>query len=157
MNLTPKKRRKLPFSLYRLGQGIAMREKDCHCHTCNKDFHHLGIARHRAMHRDKNQNCKITFSTGKTYLWNYSKRSNQIAPRVISGVRQGDKMQYLDKHGWPVERVKGRWFQNFIRLLIHTRKIKRGSFITNQPSGRERTYPQQGVEVGTSRNLDGEA
>jgi len=38
-------------------------------------------------------------------------------------------MQYLDKLGWPVERVKGRWFFNFIRLLIHTRKIKKGSFI----------------------------
>ena len=37
-------------------------------------------------------------------------------------------MQYLDKLGWPVERIKGRWFLNFIRLLIHTRKIKTGSF-----------------------------
>ena len=32
---------------------------------------------------------------------------------------------YLDKYGWPVERVKGRWFLNFIRLLIHTETIKR--------------------------------
>lgn len=39
-------------------------------------------------------------------------------------------MQYLDKLGWPVERVKGKWFLNFIRLLIHTRKIKTGSFTT---------------------------
>jgi len=39
-------------------------------------------------------------------------------------------MQYLDKLGWPVERVKRKWFFNFIRLLIHTRKIKKGSFIT---------------------------
>lgn len=41
-------------------------------------------------------------------------------------------MQYLDKLGWPVERTKGRWFQNFIRLLIHTRKIKRGSLIAKK-------------------------
>ena len=33
---------------------------------------------------------------------------------------------YLDKYGWPVERIKGRWFLNFIRLLIHTEKIKSG-------------------------------
>lgn len=33
------------------------------------------------------------------------------------------KLVYLDKYGWPVERVKGRWFLNFIRLLIHTDKI----------------------------------
>jgi hypothetical protein len=45
-------------------------------------------------------------------------------------------MQYLDKLGWPVERVKGRWFLNFLRLLIHTRKIKTGSFthtMANKP------------------------
>ena len=41
-------------------------------------------------------------------------------------------MQYLDKLGWPVERIKGRWFLNIIRLLIHTRKIIRGSFIHTQ-------------------------
>jgi hypothetical protein len=33
------------------------------------------------------------------------------------------KLYYLDKLGWPVERVTGRWFLNFLRLLIHTRKI----------------------------------
>jgi hypothetical protein len=25
------------------------REKNCRCHTCDKDFHYLGINRHRAM------------------------------------------------------------------------------------------------------------
>ena len=37
-------------------------------------------------------------------------------------------MQFLDKYGWPVERVKGRWFLNLLRLLVHTRKIKGGKF-----------------------------
>ena len=37
-------------------------------------------------------------------------------------------MIYLDKYGWPVERVKGRWFFNLLRLFIHTRQIKRGRF-----------------------------
>lgn len=37
-------------------------------------------------------------------------------------------MQFLDKHGWPVERIKGRRITNLIRLLIHTRKIRRGKW-----------------------------
>lgn len=32
------------------------------------------------------------------------------------------RLYYLDKLGWPVELVKGRWFLNFLRILIHTRK-----------------------------------
>ena len=48
-------------------------EKDCYCHTCKKEYHHLGIARHRAMHRDNKEKCVITFSTGKTYTFDFSK------------------------------------------------------------------------------------
>ena len=33
------------------------------------------------------------------------------------------KVYYLDSLGWPVELIKGRRFQNFLRLLIHTRRI----------------------------------
>ena len=33
--------------------------------------------------------------------------------------------EFCDKDGWPVERVKGRPILNFLRLLIHTRKIRR--------------------------------
>lgn len=32
-------------------------------------------------------------------------------------------LQPLDKDGWPVERIKGRWFLNLLRVLIHTRRI----------------------------------
>ena len=35
-------------------------------------------------------------------------------------------MVFLDKLGWPIETIKGRWFHNFLRRLIHTRKIKKG-------------------------------
>ena len=35
------------------------------------------------------------------------------------------KLYYLDKFGWPVEVIEGRWFLNFFRRLIHTRKITR--------------------------------
>ncbi len=33
------------------------------------------------------------------------------------------KIQFLDKYGWPVETIKGRWVQNTLRLIIHTRKM----------------------------------
>lgn len=45
----------------------------CLCHTCNREFQALGIARHRAMHRDKKENCKITYSNGDTYTYNFAK------------------------------------------------------------------------------------
>jgi DnaJ-class molecular chaperone len=35
-------------------------------------------------------------------------------------------MRFLDKNGWPVERVNGRRFLNFFRLLFHTRRIDFG-------------------------------
>jgi len=35
-------------------------------------------------------------------------------------------MVFLDKHGWPVERIIGRPITNFIRLVLHTKKIKQG-------------------------------
>lgn len=38
--------------------------KDCYCYTCDKDIHHLGIAKHRAMHRDKKEDCKIIYKDG---------------------------------------------------------------------------------------------
>lgn len=46
-------------------------EKNCYCHTCKKDFHYLGIARHRAKHRDKKENCEITYTMGDTYIHKY--------------------------------------------------------------------------------------
>lgn len=38
--------------------------KRCYCITCHKFFHPLGIARHRAMHRDNHEDCSIIFSDG---------------------------------------------------------------------------------------------
>lgn len=35
-------------------------------------------------------------------------------------------MVFLDKLGWPVAYIKGRWILKWVRRLIHTRKIKRG-------------------------------
>jgi hypothetical protein len=48
-------------------------------------------------------------------------------------------MQFLDRLGWPVERVKGRPVLNLIRLLIHTRRIVRKweqpAWVTKQSDG----------------------
>ncbi len=41
--------------------------KNCYCHTCKKSFHYLGIARHRAMHRNKKETCIISYTKGNTY------------------------------------------------------------------------------------------
>ena len=51
--------------------------KNCYCHTCDKEFHYLGIARHRTMHRDKKQDCVITYTHGDTYTWKYSEQDNK--------------------------------------------------------------------------------
>lgn len=45
-----------------------------YCRTCNKDFLPMGIARHRAMHRDKKEDCTITFTNGETYFYDFSNR-----------------------------------------------------------------------------------
>lgn len=46
----------------------------CKCHTCGKLYHWLGINRHRAMHRDKREDCKITYTGGDTYTFRFSKQ-----------------------------------------------------------------------------------
>ena len=46
--------------------------KNCYCYTCYKDIHRLGIARHRAMHRDKKEDCKITYEDGTTINYRFS-------------------------------------------------------------------------------------
>lgn len=50
------------------GQTMAemSREANCYCHKCKKYYHSLGIMRHRAMHRDKNESVKITYKYGNT-------------------------------------------------------------------------------------------
>ncbi len=32
-------------------------------------------------------------------------------------------MYFLDKHGWPVETIRGRPALNFLRRVIHTRRV----------------------------------
>lgn len=47
-------------------------EKTCYCHTCQKRYHWLGISRHRAMHKDKHEDCEITYTYDDTYTYHYS-------------------------------------------------------------------------------------
>ena len=49
--------------------------KDCHCYTCAREFHSLGIARHRAMHRDRGEDCEILYSDGAIYKHNFAARA----------------------------------------------------------------------------------
>lgn len=37
----------------------------CYCETCKREIQSMGIARHRAAHRDKKELCIIQYSTGK--------------------------------------------------------------------------------------------
>ncbi len=45
--------------------------KNCYCYTCKKAFHYLGIARHRAGHQNRKENCEIEYTNGDTYLHKY--------------------------------------------------------------------------------------
>lgn len=57
----------------------------CRCNTCNKNIMHMGIARHRSMHRDKYEDCEITYSNGDTYVHGYSelkKREEEADVRI---------------------------------------------------------------------------
>ncbi len=53
-------------------------------------------------------------------------------------------MYFLDRYGWPVECVKGRWFFNFLRRLLHTRRVGRGTW--TPPAWI--TEPTEGVSAG---------
>lgn len=53
-------------------RGEQLRANFSYCHTCKRSIGSLGIMNHRAMHRRKKEDCKITFSTGKTYLYKFS-------------------------------------------------------------------------------------
>jgi hypothetical protein len=46
--------------------------KNCHCFTCERNFHYLGITRHRAMHRDKKEDCVIEYTNGDIYNHKFS-------------------------------------------------------------------------------------
>ena len=54
---------------------------NCFCHECHKWFHSLGIARHRAMHRDEKIDCEITYSDGRTLIHKFSHPVEEKEPK----------------------------------------------------------------------------
>lgn len=52
--------------------------KTCFCRTCARSFHPLGIMRHRAMHRDRNEDCEIMYTDGTVYRHGFSKRGAEV-------------------------------------------------------------------------------
>ena len=51
--------------------------KTCYCRTCDRAFHYLGIMRHRAMHREKRENCEITYTHGNSTRHLYGEKTEE--------------------------------------------------------------------------------
>ena len=51
--------------------------KTCYCFTCHKDYHYLGIARHRRMHADRKEDCTIQYTDGKIYGHRFNKEKSK--------------------------------------------------------------------------------
>lgn len=99
-----------------------------YCHTCEKEFKSLGIARHRAMHRDKNENCKITNSFGITSVWN-----QLILPVFHSRIKTMEQLtqEQVDKllNESPGQRVTKEYIEHRITDTLFTTLIE-GSTVT---------------------------
>ena len=64
-----------------------------------------------------------------------SKQEGALSIKAHKDAKEKAKeIHFLDKHGWPVENVYRHRVRNFLRLLIHTRKIKRGPLETHDDS-----------------------
>ena len=44
------------------------------CINCNKELNSLGMARHRAMHRDKKEYCQMMDSEGNIHRYHYDSK-----------------------------------------------------------------------------------
>lgn len=53
---------------------MVTRSKNCYCHNCDKDFHYLGISRHRKAHQERGEEVTITFTYGDTYTYPAKKK-----------------------------------------------------------------------------------
>ena len=51
--------------------------KSCYCHTRRKHFNPLGIMRHRAMHRNKGENCEITYTNGDRIFHKFGNKQEE--------------------------------------------------------------------------------
>lgn len=71
-----------------MAKRFVTRQKNCYCHTCARDIHYLGINSHRAAHRRRFEDCKITFTYGDTYTFAFSER--RPTPRAVDGGQAGE-------------------------------------------------------------------
>ena len=57
------------------------------------------------------------------------------------------RITILDKHGWPVERVRGRPIQNALRMLIHGRRLALGKWTPprQESSANNQCAPAKGL------------
>ena len=54
-------------------------DADCWCNTCGRAFHHLGIAGHRAAHRNRREDCEIEYNDGRVVTHEFSKSARCVA------------------------------------------------------------------------------
>lgn len=59
-------------------------KKNCFCFTCSKAYHYLGIARHRALHRDRGEDCKISFTDGRVETYLYYKPTKMLQKKTLT-------------------------------------------------------------------------
>lgn len=52
-------------------------QADCLCVDCGRWFHHQGIMRHRAWHRDRGERVTIEYSSGKTLTHDFRPASEK--------------------------------------------------------------------------------
>lgn len=70
-------------------------DKNCHCFTCDKDFHYLGINSHRAKHRRNKEDCKIRYTYGNIQTFIFSDKWNDMD----SAPKNTTLFEGLDKNG----------------------------------------------------------
>jgi len=55
----------------------------CYCYTCMKEYKSGGISRHRAMHRNRKENCKIMYSDGSVRSWYYGEPKEILNAKIL--------------------------------------------------------------------------
>ena len=73
-------------------------DKNCHCFTCDKDFHYLGINSHRAMHRRKKEDCKIKYTYGNIITFKFSDEMEEWKD-MDTAPKNSSEFEGLDRHG----------------------------------------------------------
>lgn len=88
---------------------------------CYHETQHFDLATRRETHRwDADCPERVCVEVRAAY-----KLGAALAAARAVSVSGGERWVIVDKDGWPVERIKGRRFKNFIRLLLYGRGVRR--------------------------------